>query len=59
MAANRSLAAGAALPGPATEETWYDLAFALPGGAKESYLTAKLPLVAEVLAAVGPLWGEP
>lgn len=59
IAANTSFAAGAALPGPATQETWYDLAFALPGGAKESYLTGKLPLVAQVLAAIEPLWGEP
>ncbi len=59
IAANTSFAAGAALPGPATKEKWYDLAFALPGGAKESYLTAKLPLVAQVLAAIEPLWGEP
>jgi hypothetical protein len=59
IAANTSLAEGAALPGPATEEAWYDLAFALPGGAKESYLTAKLPLVAQVLAAIEPLWQEP
>ncbi len=59
IAANTSFAAGAALPGPATEETWYDLAFVLPGGAKESYLAAKLPLVADVLAAIEPLWGEP
>jgi hypothetical protein len=58
IAANTSLAAGAALPGPATEEAWYDLAFALPGGAKESYLSAKLPLVAQVLAGIEPLWGE-
>jgi hypothetical protein len=42
-----------------TSEKWYDLAFALPGGAKESYLTAKLPLVAQILAAIEPLWGEP
>jgi hypothetical protein len=59
IAANTSFAGGAALPGPATHEKWYDLAFALPGGAKESYLTAKLPLVAQMLAAIEPLWGEP
>lgn len=59
IAASTSFAAGAALPGPATQEAWYDLAFALPGGAKESYLTGKLPLVATVLAAIEPLWGEP
>ena len=58
-AASASLAAGTALPGPAAEETWYDFALALPGGAKESYLAAKLPLVAQELAAIEPLWGEP
>ena len=58
-AASASFAAGTALPGPAAEETWYDLALALPGGAKESYLAAKLPLVAQELAAIEPLWGEP
>lgn len=50
---------GKALPGPAADERWYDLAFALPGGAKESYLATKLPLAAQALAAVAPLWEEP
>ena len=58
-AATTSFSGGAALPGPAAAEKWYDLGFALPGGAKESYLTAKLPLTAKSLAAVAPLWGEP
>ncbi len=58
-AASTSFSSGAALPGPATHEKWYDLAFALPGGAKESYLAAKLPLAAQSLAAIAPLWGEP
>jgi hypothetical protein len=58
IAATTSFAAGAALPGPATEEKWYDLAFALPAGAKESYLAPKVPLVAQALAAIKPLWGE-
>jgi RecB family exonuclease len=35
-AAARSFAAGKALPGPAAAESWYDFAFALPGGAKET-----------------------
>ncbi|MDE0100068.1 MAG: PD-(D/E)XK nuclease family protein [Truepera sp.] len=50
---------GKALPGPATRDSWYDLAFALPGGAKESYLAKKLPLAAQALDAVAPLWEEP
>ena len=58
-AATASFSGGAALPGPSTEEQWYDLAFALPGGAKESYLAAKLPLIAQELAAIAPLWEEP
>ncbi|MDO8434131.1 MAG: PD-(D/E)XK nuclease family protein [Candidatus Binatus sp.] len=58
-AASASFAAGTALPGPAAEETWYDLALALPGGATESYLAAKLRLVAQELAAIAPLWGDP
>ena len=35
IAASASFRAGNALPGPAADEDWYDLAFALPGGAKE------------------------
>lgn len=58
-AASASFAAGTTLPGPAAEEAWYDLALALPGGANESYFAAKLPLVAQELAAIEPLWGEP
>ncbi len=59
IAANASFAAGMALPGPSAQEDWYELALALPGGAKESYLAAKLPLVAQQLAAINPLWKEP
>jgi hypothetical protein len=59
MAASTSFAAGAAFPGPATEETWYDLVFALPAGAKESYLAHKVPLAAQALVAMQPLWEEP
>ena len=58
-AASASFAEGKALPGPAAEESWYDLAFALPGGAKESYLATKLPFAAEALAAIAPVWEEP
>ena len=58
-AAAASFAAGNAVPGPAADEDWYDLAFALPGGAKETYLAIIRPLVAERLGAVAPLWDEP
>jgi hypothetical protein len=54
-----SFASGKVLPGPAADEAWYDLAFALPGGAKEIYLATMMPLVAQELAALAPLWGEP
>lgn len=57
-AASASFKAGNALPGPAAEEQWYDLAFALPGGASESYLATMKPLVAQKLAAIAPLWDE-
>lgn len=57
-AASGSFTAGNALPGPAADEEWYDLAFALPGGAKESYLATMKPLVAERLGAIAPLWDE-
>ena len=58
VAASVSFAQGNALPGPAVTESWYDLAFALPGGAKESYLEAKRPLADRALADVAPLWRE-
>lgn len=58
-AAAASFAAGKALSGPDASKPWYDLAFALPGGAKESYLETMAPLVAQELAAMVPLWGEP
>jgi len=57
-AAVASFKAGNALPGPTTQDSWYDLAIALPGGAKESYLENKMPLVAQRLAAISPLWDE-
>jgi RecB family exonuclease len=57
-AALQSFAEGNTLPGPATAEEWYDLAFALPGAARESYLAIKQPLVAAALAPVAPLWDE-
>ena len=58
-AASASFAEGKALPGPAADEHWYDLAFALPGGAKESYLAVKLPFAAKALAEIAPVWEEP
>lgn len=57
-AASTSFRAGNALPGPAAEEQWYDLAFALPGGASEAYLATMKPLVAQRLSAIAPLWDE-
>jgi hypothetical protein len=58
-AAAASFRAGNSLPGPAAGETWYDLALALPGGARETYLAMKEPLVRERLAKLAPLWDEP
>jgi hypothetical protein len=58
LAASGSFAEGAAFSGPSSNDEWYDLAFALPGGAKEGYLTIKSPLVAQALAAFSPLWEE-
>lgn len=58
LAASAYFVAGKALPGPAADESWYDLAFALPGGATESYLQTMTPLVARELALVVPLWAE-
>jgi hypothetical protein len=44
------------LPGAGAEDGFNDLAFALPGGAKESYFELKNPLIAERLAGLAPLW---
>ena len=57
-AASAYFVAGKALPGPAARETWYDLALALPGGATESYLETKTPLVEQELVLLVPLWAE-
>ncbi len=57
-AAYGSFKAGKALPGPGGGGKIDDLAFALPGGAKESYLDLMMPLVAAELADVAPLWEE-
>lgn len=57
VAAVASFAEGKALSGPAAEGN--DLAFALPGDAKERYLRIKLPLATQALSNVEPIWGEP
>jgi hypothetical protein len=57
-AAVASFVSGKALPGPSSDEPWYELALALPGGAKETYLTTKMPLILRELDALAPLWGE-
>ena len=59
VTASASFAAGKALPGPAVRENWYGLDFALPGGAKESYVAGKLQLVELALSDLAPLWKEP
>ncbi len=58
LAASAYFVAGKALTGPAADESWYELALALPGGATESYLQTMAPLVARELALVVPLWAE-
>jgi hypothetical protein len=58
-AAYTAFAAGKALPGPGAAEDHNDLAFALPGGAKESYVDLMRALVATELSDVAPLWEEP
>ena len=58
-AAYTAFAAGKALPGPGAAEEFNDLAFALPGGAKESYLDLMRLLVATELSDLVPLWEEP
>ena len=56
-AAVRLATAGNLLPGPAADDVFNDFAFALPGGAKESYFDLKFPLIAARLADLAPLWG--
>jgi len=56
-AARRQILAGNLLPGAGAQDAFNDLAFALPGGAKESYFELKGPLVAERVADLAPLWG--
>ena len=55
-AAQRYAIAGSVLPGAGAEDDFNDFAFALPGGAKESYFELKSDLVAERLADLSPLW---
>jgi PD-(D/E)XK nuclease superfamily protein len=55
-AAARSAEAGNLLPGPAATVSFNDFAFALPGGAKETYFELKFPLITARLADLAPLW---
>ena len=55
-AAQRYAKAGNLLPGAGAQDDYNDLAFALPGGAKESYFELKSSLIAERLADLSPLW---
>jgi PD-(D/E)XK nuclease superfamily len=54
--AARLAAAGNLLPGPGATDIYNDFAFALPGGAKDSYFELKFPLIAARLADLAPLW---
>jgi hypothetical protein len=54
--AARLVAAGNVLPGPGASGAYNDFAFALPGGAKESYFELKSPLIADRLADLALLW---
>lgn len=47
---------GLLLPGAGAQDEYNDLAFALPGGAKESYFELKGGLVTARLADLSPLW---
>jgi PD-(D/E)XK nuclease superfamily protein len=55
-AAARLVTAGNLLPGPGAAGPFNDFAFALPGGAKETYFELKSPLIATRLADLAPLW---
>jgi hypothetical protein len=55
-AAVRLAAGGALLPGAGATDTFNDLAFALPGGAKDTYFGLKGPLIAVRLVDLAPLW---
>lgn len=56
-AAHRYVEAGTVLPGAGAQDDYNDLAFALPGGAKENYFEVKGYLIAERLADLSVLWG--
>ena len=56
IAVQRYAKAGNMLPGAGAQDDHNDLAFALPGGAKESYFELKSGLIAERLADLSPLW---
>ena len=45
--------------GPAAEERWYALAFALPAGGKNRYLNVKRPLAERALSPLPVLWEAP
>jgi len=55
-AAVRLAVTGNLLPGPAAADSYNDFAFALPGGAKDTYFELKIPLIAARLADLAPLW---
>ena len=55
-AARRSLAGGAALPGPDTGGDYDDLAFALPANASATYCKRKFPPATERLGEVARIW---
>jgi hypothetical protein len=55
-AAHRYIEAGTLLPGAGAEDEFNDLAFALPGGAKESYFELKSSLIRQRLADLSSLW---
>ena len=50
---------GKTLSGPAAEDRWYDLSFALPAGAKESYPDTKRSSAGRALAPLPILWEAP
>jgi hypothetical protein len=55
-AAAQLVATGNLLPGPAAADSYNDFAFALPGGASETYFDLKFPLITARLADLAPLW---
>ena len=55
-AAQRYATAGNVLPGAGAQNDYNDLAFALPGGAKESYFELKSSLISDRLADLSALW---